>query len=337
MLRSLRRLRQRCVFNLDKESMSLTHSLPKRQLDGCRWLVFTDLDGTLLSHADYAYDVAKPLLERLEGLGVPVHIASSKTFAEAVLYYREWGVSRPMIVENGAAIAWPTGAWSRGEADKIPSYTLTPTRLAYKHLRAALKQLRERHGWAVQGFGDWTAEQVAEHTGLDSASAARAKRRTASEPVLFRGADADLEAFRKALQGRGLRLIRGGRFHHIMGDADKADGVRRVRAHYQRLLGEMISIKTLCLGDSENDRAMLEVADQAIVVRRHDGASMSLSPSARAYCSEASAPEGWAEGVRHWFNSYKDAKESRYDRFSAKRRSYHAAQPHPPSGGRTGA
>ena len=46
-------------------------------------MLFTDLDGTLLNHLDYGYAVARPLLRRLERLGIPVHIASSKTFAES--------------------------------------------------------------------------------------------------------------------------------------------------------------------------------------------------------------------------------------------------------------
>ena len=278
--------------------MTPTHTLPRTQPDGNRWLVFTDLDGSLLSYSDYAYDAAKPLIERLEALGVPVHIASSKTFAEAIRYYREWGVSRPMVVENGAAIAWPQGA--SGDA---PSYTLTPAWLAYKHLRDTLKRLRDRHGWAVEGFGDWTAEQLVQHTGLDPASAERAKQRTASEPVLFRDTDERLETFRKALQGQGLRLIRGGRFHHIMGDADKSQGVCRVRVHYQRLPGEMTPVKTLCLGDSENDRAMLEAADLAIVIRRHDGAHLKLNRSTHVRYSDAPAPQGWAWEIRNWLDS----------------------------------
>ena len=278
--------------------MTPTHTIPKTQPDGNRWLVFTDLDGTLLSHADYAYDAAKPWIERLDALGVPVHIASSKTFAEAVRYYRAWGVRRPMVVENGAAIAWPRGA--SGDA---PTYTLTPARLAYKHLRGALERLRDRYGWAVQGFGDWTAEQVVQHTGLDLASAERAKQRAASEPVLFQDTDERLQAFRKALQGQGLRLIRGGRFHHIMGDADKAQGVRRVCAHYQRLPGEVTPIKTLCLGDGENDRAMLEAADQAVVIRKHDGAHLKLDRSTHVRYSDAPAPQGWAREIRAWLDS----------------------------------
>ncbi|MBW2618114.1 MAG: HAD hydrolase family protein, partial [Deltaproteobacteria bacterium] len=43
------------------------------------WVVFTDLDGTLLDDQTYSYDEAAPALEKCRRLGAGVVLASSKT------------------------------------------------------------------------------------------------------------------------------------------------------------------------------------------------------------------------------------------------------------------
>ncbi|MGB0723214.1 MAG: HAD-IIB family hydrolase [Gammaproteobacteria bacterium] len=269
---------------------------------GGRWLVFTDLDGTLLDHYDYGYAAAKPVMERLEAWGIPVHLASSKTFAEGIAYYREWGVRRPMIVENGAAVAVPaeecSADWGPEAAD---GYRVRPMGPDYASLRAALTELRARDGLDVQGFGDWTAADVARHTGLDEDAAERARQRAGTEPVIWSDSDAALERFGADLQARGLRIVRGGRFHHIMGQTDKASGVNAVVALYARQWDE--PIRTLCLGDSENDRAMLESANCTIVVRRTDGVHLAVNRDGDTCFTESPSPRGWAEGVEIWLDS----------------------------------
>jgi len=46
------------------------------------FLVFTDLDGTLLDHNTYGWEEAIPALELCRTRGVPVILVSSKTRAE---------------------------------------------------------------------------------------------------------------------------------------------------------------------------------------------------------------------------------------------------------------
>ena len=70
-------------------------------------LLITDLDGSLLDHDDYSYDPAKPVLQLLEEMRIPVILASSKTCAEMLELRAELGNEHPFIVENGAAIYVP--------------------------------------------------------------------------------------------------------------------------------------------------------------------------------------------------------------------------------------
>src|SRR5262245_50293684 len=58
---------------------------------GGMWLVFTDLDGTLLDADTYSYEAASPALERLRERGTPLVMVTSKTRAEVELW--RWRLS----------------------------------------------------------------------------------------------------------------------------------------------------------------------------------------------------------------------------------------------------
>lgn len=266
------------------------------------WIVFTDLDGTLLDHHDYSYECTNTVRDCLARRNISVHIASSKTFAECIDLYREWRVCLPLTAENGAALAFPDSVSDVGDFSQLETrYRLEANSTDYATIRATLMELRDTHGWAVEGFGDWTAEQVAERTGLGLREAEKARQRIASEPVSWAGTSAGLEHFKTALARRGLRLLRGGRFHHIMGEADKATGVQRILAWYAERAGQAaMPMRVLALGDSENDRAMLEAADAAVVVKRADGTHLPSLATEGVFQTESVAPIGWVEGVNHF-------------------------------------
>ena len=46
------------------------------------FVVFSDLDGTLLDHSTYSWKAAAPALAALRDRGIPLILASSKTSAE---------------------------------------------------------------------------------------------------------------------------------------------------------------------------------------------------------------------------------------------------------------
>ena len=81
-------------------------------------VIFTDLDGTLLDHASYRWDEAKPALDLCHRFHIPVIMVSSKTMAEMNMLQQELGLSYPFISENGGGIFFPDGS------DKVPSGTI---------------------------------------------------------------------------------------------------------------------------------------------------------------------------------------------------------------------
>ena len=70
------------------------------------YLVFTDLDGTLLDE-QYRFDAALPAIEALRERSVPLVLASSKTLAEMVPLALSLNLTAPFIAENGGVIGFP--------------------------------------------------------------------------------------------------------------------------------------------------------------------------------------------------------------------------------------
>ncbi|MEJ2575210.1 MAG: HAD-IIB family hydrolase [Gammaproteobacteria bacterium] len=242
-----------------------------------RLVVFTDLDGTLLDHDTYDWSPARPALDALSAAGVPLVPVSSKTLAELDVLCAALGTDGPRVAENGAVLALPGAA----------PQTVDPP---IGRIRRLLADIRRASGWRFRGFGDMTADEIAAHTGLEPACAGRAARRLASEPVLWQDSDEALRRFRERLAVLGLHTLRGGRFVHVLGRADKGRALRRVAEHLD-------ADRTLALGDSPNDRAMLLAADVPIVVRRKDGTAMDLPERPDALVTESPGPMGWNQAI----------------------------------------
>jgi predicted mannosyl-3-phosphoglycerate phosphatase (HAD superfamily) len=74
-------------------------------------VVFTDLDGTLLDHQTYSFQAARPMINKLLRLGIPIVINTSKTRAETEILSRRLKLNHPFIVENGGAVFIPEGCF----------------------------------------------------------------------------------------------------------------------------------------------------------------------------------------------------------------------------------
>ena len=67
-------------------------------------LVYSDLDATLLDHENYSFNPAIPALKLLEKKGIPLILASSKTYQEMIAIKKSMGNYYPFIYENGSGI-----------------------------------------------------------------------------------------------------------------------------------------------------------------------------------------------------------------------------------------
>ncbi len=256
-------------------------------------LFFSDLDGTLLDRETYDWSPARPALNELARHRLPLILNSSKTMAEIRDLREELGNEHPYIVENGAAAVIPAGYFESGQGSGEGEDEVLHFAQPRSEILAVLAELREQ-GFRFSGFNDMSDEEVAEHSGLSLASAAKARQRIATEPLVWHSSELDVPAFHQALEQRGLHLMRGGRFHHVMGSFDKADAMRALVKRYQAR-DPRARLQTVALGDSPNDRRMLEAADIAVVIRGSE--PLTLSGDHKVMYSDLTGPAGWNETV----------------------------------------
>jgi len=300
----------------------------ERVMDCPRIIVFTDLDSTLLDRATYSWHEAAESLEALRGRQAHVVLVSSKTFAEMEALHKAIGFDDPFIVENGGAIAvraaTPVAERLAASPAELPcvstrSHVVIPLGKPYEEITRHLRQISSETGLELVGFASMSEERISELTGLSPEEAANAKRRDFSEPFLVSTASAAKEeAVRTAAERRGLAVVQGGRFRHLMGHQGKGPAVWQVIEAYRSLYGRVL---TVGLGDSPNDFPFLELMDIPVLVAP---APKPAPPAllARSRQTIEPGPKGWNGAVLQILS---EQQEECNERFSAERPDQHPA------------
>lgn len=270
-------------------------------------IIFTDLDGTLLDAATYSYQEAQETLELLRGRDVPLILASSKTRAEIEPLRYELRNQHPFIVENGGALFVPKGYFTIPLKDAVlrGPYQVIEFGASYPVLRAALIDIVRDSGVPLRGFGDMSAEEVAERTGLTVAAAALAKQREYDEPLALEGPAELIERLDGLVQTRGFRLLRAGRFLHLSGATDKGTACRYLIETYKQAAEQKGDrLLTVGLGDSLNDLPMLAEVNRPILVQKPDGSYDSRIRLPQLALAPAPGPAGWNRAVLELLRSH---------------------------------
>lgn len=259
------------------------------------YVVFTDLDGTLLDYRTYSFEAAVPALEILREKRIPLVLCTSKTRAEIEPVRKELHNTDPFISENGGAIFIPKGyfGFEFPHTKKDAGYSIIELGTSYKRLREALKRIRLELKVEIKGFGDFSLREVASLCGFSQSKAKLAKKREYDEPFILMDEKAEPLISRSA-QGLKLRVTRGGRFYHLTGENDKGKAVRLLQDMYKKEDEMLISIG---LGDSLNDLPMLEAVDCPILVQKPDGSYDSSVRPEGLILAGGPGPSGWREAV----------------------------------------
>jgi len=255
-------------------------------------LIFTDLDGCLLNHDSYTFDEAWPALQLISAKSIPLIINSSKTETEILEFRRVLHNQHPFAVENGAAIFIPK--------DYFPGFKRPLNAIRFgssrRELLEALSDLRARYAFAFESFTDLGPAKIAELTGLTLQQATMANQRIGSEPLRWLGNDESLSEFKKLLARKKMSLVEGGRFWHVMGQVDKVLAMRWLLKQFRE--SAKADFLSIVLGDSENDRRMLEAADVAVVIKTSSGKHLAVEKQgSQVIYTESPGARGWNEAI----------------------------------------
>ena len=260
-------------------------------------VVMTDLDGTLLDHDTYSFSAATSVLSRLKSAGIPIILNTSKTDMELKSLRESLRNSDPYVVENGSAIF--VSADYFGEEIERPAQKTGIT----KHILGALRseiltqiqKIRTDENFLFTGFADMEVSEVIAYTGLSEIAALQAMARDFSEPLIWQDSAHQLRKFEALIANHGLRLLQGGRFVHVIGACDKGKCLHWLRKRFTDSYGATPLF--VALGDSQNDVAMLNAADIAVIVRSSHHEPPDLEKQSSVMITEETGPQGWADAL----------------------------------------
>ncbi len=263
------------------------------------WLVFTDLDGTLLDAQNYSFASAWPAVRLLKEKKIPVVPCTSKTHREVILLRRQLGLKDPFIVENGSAVFIPRAYFNQPVSDfEMEGHEVLLLGKKHEEILHCFEKMRQNFKLRIRGFSEMSLQEIRKHTGLPEDQARLAKQRFFSEPFISDHNLNDLPELHAYLKKRGCRLLRGNRFYHLLGDTDKGRAVNVLHHLFEAM--KKRKFRTLGLGDSKNDEDLLTAVDQPVLVKRPDGGYGSNLLLPHLYKTEQPGPKGWREAIEHF-------------------------------------
>ncbi len=257
------------------------------------YIIFTDLDGTLLDN-NYSYREAIPALNEIKKRRIPLILCSSKTRAELEVYRKELKINDPIIPENGGAIFIPRNYFNfKIEGKVVSDYIVIELGTEYEKILSVLDEIKKRVNFRILNFGDMTPEEIARDCNLDIESAKLAKQREYDEAFRIEGTEEQINQVIKEIKSCNLNYTKGGRYFHIMGDNDKGNAVRILKELYLRRFPET---KSIGLGDSENDIPMLRNVDIPVLIKKPSGGYAEFEHE-NLIRSKLVGPSGWNEVI----------------------------------------
>jgi mannosyl-3-phosphoglycerate phosphatase len=263
-----------------------------------QFVIFTDLDGTLLDRDTYSPDEALPAINLLREKKIPVVFCSSKTRKEQEPYREYLSINDPFIVEDGGAVFIDNGyfPFPSGFPKRVNGYDVIELGANYFEIRAALQEIESELNLKIVGYGDLSPAEVSSLTGLSNKEAERAKQREYQETVVSKYSEHDLERLAKSLKKRDLVLSPGARFMGVGGKTDKGIAVDVLTTMFQLEYGE---IRTIGIGDSFNDVPLFLSVDVPVLVQQ-PGATWAPIEIDGVHRFDGVGPKGWNDFVLEW-------------------------------------
>ncbi len=261
-----------------------------------KYVIFTDLDGTLLDKVTFQPGRALDTLDHCRELNIPVVFVSAKTRMEIESIRFELHNNSPFISENGGGLYVPVNLFEQPEGlTREGNYWVRKSKESITGLRKALKEIAAETGFDIRNFGDMAPAEVAFITGLDVIRAKLARQREFDEPFLIVDETPEkLKAVIEGIEKRGYRFTEGGILNHITGNFNKGESLSVLKNLY---LSKDPNIEFIGLGDAYNDISMLKAVDHPFLVRKPDGSAEEVKDLEKLQITRGIGPDGFAESV----------------------------------------
>ena len=260
-----------------------------------KYLIFTDLDGTLLNHDDYNFGSNDLLINKIIFNSHKIIFNSSKTFKEILFYINKFNLhNMPFSVENGASIYFPKKVFSKPKKaisdGKYWALELTHKKSHYWKLFLEKKT----KDFEFEILEKLPVKTIRELTNIKNIN--NLINRNSSQLIVWKDSLKKLSLFKKELTINQGQVIKGGRFHHISSICNKRIATQSISHEYNKQFNGKYYKKYISLGDNQNDLKMLNSSSIACVIKTPMSQKLKLHKNKKhVFYSKNVAPNGWKE------------------------------------------
>jgi len=254
-----------------------------------RYLIFTDLDGTLLDHFTYSYKEALLCLDIIKSKNIPLAFITSKTKIEVEKIIFQIGYDIIFSVENGSAVYFPGDL---SVHNKIFGESIEKISQFYD-------QIKKRYN--LLSVFEISEDELSKMVNLPVEKIRLLKGREFSLPFIAKD-NTKISQLEAEATFWGFKILKGGRFYHLVSkNQDKGVALNYIKD----ILGK--GYKNIGLGDSSNDYDLLSNVDIPIIIKKHDDSyDEKLIRIKGAIKSRFVGPKGWCDSLIKFLKEEKD-------------------------------
>ncbi|UOD35525.1 HAD-IIB family hydrolase [Deferribacteraceae bacterium V6Fe1] len=245
-----------------------------------KYLIFTDLDGTLLDHFTYSFKEAIPCIDIIKTKNIPLAFITSKTKVEVEKIISQVDYDIVFSVENGAAVYF---------FDKLKIHNKVFGEKLEKIIQF-YEKVKKRYN--LLSVFEISEEKLSEMVNLSVEKIRLLKEREFSVPFIIK-VNNNLQQLEAEAASSGFKILKGGRFYHLVSkNQDKGVALNYIK----NILGK--NCKCIGLGDSGNDYDLLSNVDIPIIIKKYDDSyDEKLLDIKGAIKSRFVGPKGWCDSL----------------------------------------
>ena len=255
-------------------------------------IIFTDLDGTLLNEESFSYKQIINFIKNLLKLdNFFIFFISSKTKEEMINLRKKMNINVPLIYENGA------GIYDLKFCNLIKEPLKKNIVLAKQKIKEIKKKTKLFHGFksSIRFLDSMDIKEAKTVLGLPTDEIQFAIDRKFSRLFLFNGDDSFFKNLKIQASKNSLSINKGGRVYSISDNFTKADAFKFVKNKIKKNYPHSSFIG---LGDSENDKKLLEAVDFACIIKNKNKKLDLNKKTNFIFRSKYEAPFGWREIIK---------------------------------------